>query len=166
LKHLYWGDGKGKTTAAMGLALRALAAGQRVTIVQFLKNGDSGEITMLKRLGAAVYSGKGVTKFVSQMTDEERAAAIEIQNYNLRRGLAEKADMLILDEICAAWNYGMADKSKLRTAVEDAPENQEVVMTGRDPADWMRAAADYDTEMKCHRHPYQRGVTARKGVEL
>lgn len=166
MKHLYWGGGKGKTTAAMGLALRALAAEQRVAVVQFLKNGDSGEITMLKRLGAAVYSGKGVTKFVSQMTDAERAAATQIQNENLRRGLAEGADMLILDEICAAWNYGMADKSLLRAAVENAPEGQEVVMTGREPADWMRAAADYDTEMRCHRHPFERGVTARKGVEL
>ena len=72
LIHLYWGDGKGKTTAAMGLALRALAAGRRVVIVQFLKGAKSGEIDMLSRLGARIYRGKPGHKFVFQMNEEER----------------------------------------------------------------------------------------------
>ena len=73
LVHLYWGEGKGKTTAAMGLALRALGHGRKVTVVQFLKNGSSGELAPLRALGAAVYAGKTGTKFASQMTPEERA---------------------------------------------------------------------------------------------
>ena len=72
LLHLYWGDGKGKTTAAMGLALRALGSGKRVVIVQFLKGGNSGEIPLLAQLGAEIYRGKAGQKFVFQMTTEER----------------------------------------------------------------------------------------------
>ena len=75
LIHLYWGDGKGKTTAAMGLALRALANEEKVVIVQFLKGQESGEITMLSKLGAHIYRGKAGHKFVFQMTEEEKAQA-------------------------------------------------------------------------------------------
>ena len=76
LVHLYWGEGKGKTTAAMGLAVRALGRGMKVSIVQFLKDGDSGELAPLRELGAAVYSG-GTDKFVFQMTPEEAEQATE-----------------------------------------------------------------------------------------
>ena len=75
LLHLYWGDGKGKTTAAMGLALRALGSGKRVVIVQFLKGGQSGEIPLLAQLGAKIFRGKGGQKFVFQMNEAEKAAA-------------------------------------------------------------------------------------------
>ena len=71
--HVYTGDGKGKTTAAMGLALRALGSGKKVVIVQFLKGGKSGEIPLLEQLGATVYRGKAGQKFVFQMTPEEKA---------------------------------------------------------------------------------------------
>ena len=74
LLHLYWGDGKGKTTAAMGLALRALGSGKRVVIVQFLKGGQSGEIPLLAQLGAKIFRGKGGQKFVFQMNEAEKAA--------------------------------------------------------------------------------------------
>ena len=84
LLHLYWGDGKGKTTAAMGLALRALGSGKRVVIVQFLKGGKSGEIPLLEQLGAKVYRGKAGQKFVFQMNDAEKAATRALQNENLR----------------------------------------------------------------------------------
>ena len=79
LLHLYYGDGKGKTTAAMGLALRAIGSGKRVVIVQFLKGGTSGEIPMLEQLGAKVYRGKAGQKFVSRMNDAEKAYYIEVQ---------------------------------------------------------------------------------------
>ena len=68
LVHLYCGDGKGKTTAAMGLGLRALGRGLRVTVVQFLKSGNSGELSPLRDLGAEIFTGKAGTKFVSEMT--------------------------------------------------------------------------------------------------
>ncbi|MGN0661797.1 MAG: cob(I)yrinic acid a,c-diamide adenosyltransferase [Faecalibacterium sp.] len=163
--HLYWGDGKGKTTAAMGLALRALGQGKRVVIVQFLKGGPSGEIPLLERLGATVYRGKAGQKFVFQMNEAEKDAARAVQNANLAAAMAEEADLLILDEAGSAWELDMIDKERLRDAVLQRPEAQECVLTAHAAPQWMLDAADYSTEMKCLRHPFQRGVAARKGIE-
>ena len=96
LLHLYWGDGKGKTTAAMGLALRALGSGKRVVIVQFLKGGNSGEIPLLAQLGAEIYRGKAGQKFVFQMTPEEKAATRELQNQNLAAAMEKPACSLLI----------------------------------------------------------------------
>jgi cob(I)alamin adenosyltransferase len=74
-------------------------------------------------------------------------------------------DLLILDEACAAWQLDMVDRALLRQAVCQRPKHREVVLTGRTPADWMLEAADYCTEMRAHRHPYEHGIAARRGVE-
>lgn len=166
LVHLYWGEGKGKTTAAMGLALRALGAGRRVVIVQFLKGRQTGEIPLLEQLGAQVLRGKAGQKFSFQMDEEERAETRALQTEHLGRALALEADLLVLDEACAAWRKDLVDRELLRRAVLDRPQGREVVLTGRNPPDWMREAADYSTEMKCHRHPFERGIPARQGVEF
>ena len=165
LLHLYWGDGKGKTTAAMGLALRALSSGKRVVIVQFLKGGKSGEIPLLEQLGAKIYRGKAGQKFVFQMNDAEKAATRELQNANLRAAQQEPADLLILDEAGSAWELDMVDKELLKAVVLERPAEQECVLTAHGAPDWMLEAADYSTEMKCHRHPYQKGIAAREGIE-
>lgn len=165
LVHLYWGDGKGKTTAAMGLALRALGSGKRVVIVQFLKGGRSGEIPLLEQLGAKIYRGKAGQKFVFQMNDAEKAATRELQNANLRAAQQEPADLLILDEAGSAWELDMVDKELLKAVVLERPAEQECVLTAHGAPDWMLEAADYSTEMKCHRHPYQKGIAAREGIE-
>ena len=164
--HLYWGDGKGKTTAAMGLALRALAAGQRVAVVQFLKGADSGEVPMLETLGARFYRGDAGQKFAAAMSAAERAETRRRQTAFLRAALAEDADLLILDEACAAWQLDLVDRAALQAAMESWPAGRELVLTGRDPADWMRRAADYETEMRCLQHPYTKGIQARRGVEF
>ncbi len=166
LVHLYWGAGKGKTTAAMGLALRALGAGRRVAVVQFLKGRDSGEIPLLEGLGAQVFRGKAGTKFSFQMTGAEKAETRALQTDHLRRALALDAELLVLDEACAAWQTDLIDRDLLRAAVLDRPEGREVVLTGREPPEWMREAADYVTEMRCHCHPFEQGVPARRGVEF
>lgn len=165
LLHLYWGDGKGKTTAAMGLALRALGSGKRVVIVQFLKGGKSGEIPLLEQLGAKIYRGKAGQKFVFQMNDAEKAATRELQNANLRAAQQDPADLLILDEAGSAWELDMVDKELLKAVVLERPAEQECVLTAHGAPDWMLEAADYSTEMKCHRHPYQKGIAAREGIE-
>ena len=165
LVHLYWGDGKGKTTAAMGLALRALGSGKRVVIVQFLKGGKSGEIPLLEQLGAKIYRGKAGQKFVFQMNDAEKAATRELQNANLRAAQQEPADLLILDEAGSAWELDMVDKELLKAVVLERPAEQECVLTAHGAPDWMLETADYSTEMKCHRHPYQNGIAAREGIE-
>ncbi len=166
LTHLYWGEGKGKTTAAMGLALRARGAGRKVVIVQFLKGGQSGEIPLLRSLGVQVFRGKAGMKFSFQMNEEEKAETRAMQTDNLRRALECEAGLLVLDEACSAWQTGLVDRELLRQAVLGKPESQELVLTGRQPPEWMWEAADYITEMRCHRHPYERGIAAREGVEF
>lgn len=165
LIHLYWGDGKGKTTAAMGVAMRALAAGKKVVIVQFLKGQESGEITLLSALGAQIYRGKAGHKFVFQMTEEEKAQTRKVQDEHLLAALQQPADLLILDEACAAVQLNMVDEAMLKKAVCEKPAEQELILTGRNPADWMTETADYVTEMHCWKHPYEKGIPARKGVE-
>ena len=147
LLHLYWGDGKGKTTAAMGLALRALGSGKRVVIVQFLKSGNSGEIPLLAQLGAEIYRGKAGQKFVFQMTPEEKAATRELQNQNLAASMAQPADLLILDEAGSAEELDMVDVDLLKKAVLERPAGCECVLTAHTPPQWMLDAADYSTEM-------------------
>ena len=93
LIHLYWGNGKGKTTAAMGVALRSLAAGKKVAVVQFLKGRESGEITLLSQLGARIYRGKTGDKFVFQMTEDEKAETRKLQEENLLAALQEPAEV-------------------------------------------------------------------------
>ena len=162
--HLYWGNGKGKTTAAMGLALRALGHGQRVVIVQFLKDGTSGEIAPLRAAGAAVYACPNA-KFTWLMDEADKAAAREASARALGQALAEPFDLLVLDEACAALKSGILDEALLRRAVAFAKNGREVVLTGRDPAPWLQDAADYSTEMRAHKHPYADGIAAREGVE-
>ena len=162
--HLYWGNGKGKTTAAMGLALRALGHGRRVVIVQLLKDGTSGEIAPLRAAGAAVYACPNA-KFTWLMDEADKAAAREASARALGQALAEPFDLLVLDEACAALKSGILDEALLRRAVTFAKNGREVVLTGRDPAPWLQEAADYSTEMRAHKHPYADGVAAREGVE-
>lgn len=162
--HLYWGDGKGKTTAAMGLALRALGRGRRVVVVQFLKDGTSGEIEPLRRLGGVVYACPNA-KFTWLMDAAERAQARANATSALQAAIAQPFDMLVLDEACAAWQNDLVDRELLRQTVTRAGAGSEVVLTGRNPADWMQDAADYSTEMRACEHPYTKGVQAREGIE-
>lgn len=165
LLHLYYGDGKGKTTAAMGLALRALGSGKKVVVLQFLKGGQSGEIPLLEQLGAKIYRGKAGQKFVFQMNEAEKAVTRDLQNRNLAAAMTEDADLLVLDEAGSAWELDMVDKALLQKAVLARPAAQECVLTAHAAPRWMLDAADYVTEMKCCRHPYQKGIAARKGIE-
>ena len=109
LVHLYCGEGKGKTTAAMGLALRALGHGEAVVIVQFLKGGETGELAGLRKLGAVILRGKAGQKFAFQMNEAEKAETRALQTENLQKALALPCDLLILDEACAACRLGLVD---------------------------------------------------------
>ena len=165
--HLYWGDGKGKTTAAMGLALRSLAAGWKVLIVQFLKDSPSGEITLLESLGATVMRSNPVGKFVFQMRDFERKETQAAQAALLAEALEiTDAQLVVLDEACGALAADMLDDEALHGAVDVFAETAEVVLTGRNPAQWMFDRADYITEMRLMKHPFNNGIVAREGVEF
>lgn len=167
LLHLYWGDSKGKTTAAMGLAVRALGNGLRVAVLQFLKSGTSGELEPLRQLGASVWSGKGSRKFVFQMTPEEREETRYLQDENLRQLLEGQWDLVVLDEACSCLAAGDGGPSAAPPGrCWSAPKIRKWFSRDGSPAPWMIEAADYSTEMRCHKHPYERGIKARKGVEF
>ena len=134
--HLYWGDGKGKTTAAAGLALRALGQRLPTVFLQFLKDGQSGELEPLRRLGAAVLSGEPGMKFVFQMTEAEKAKLKARQDRMLREAVsrlpAEGRALLVLDEACAALQTGtLSEGIILRYAFRDFPLRSDVALLWR-----------------------------------
>lgn len=168
--HYYYGYGKGKTTAAMGLTLRALGRGWRVMVVQFLKNVPSGEILMLETLpNVTVLRGKAGKGFTFNMTDDERIETLRIHNHNLTQGVDAvregACNMLVLDEVGDAINLKLLNPENLLALLENLPEGAEVVMTGHDPTPALTSLAGYITEMTKHRHPYDAGIPARQGVE-
>ena len=150
---VYHGDGKGKTTAAMGLALRMLAAGRRVVVVQFLKDGESGEARLLaEHFGGPVFAGKVSDKITWSMTTEEHAATCELHDGNLASALA-------------ALSKGLVDEALVDRALDMSARGGEVALTGRAPSRKIVEKADYITEMRCEKHPYAQGICAREGVE-
>ena len=169
--HLYFGEGKGKTTAAMGLALRALGHGRRVLVAQFMKTGTSGELAALRRLpGAMVEVLAPVGGFFSRMSEQERARtireqtrqAVSLTNVILR----ERPDMIVLDELALACSRGVVEEAAARALVEAAMASGETVVTGREAPSWLRERADYISHITAERHPYQtEGLRAREGVE-
>lgn len=168
LIHIYCGDGKGKTTCAFGLALRCAGCGYRVRMVQFLKGGETGEVCAMRQLpNVQILRAKQGTKFTFQMNDAERAQAKKDHEALLDQAFAHIEDvrMLVLDEVMAACTTGMVDESHLIALLKDKPEQLEVVMTGRNPSDRLLEQADYVTEMRKIRHPYDSGIAARRGIE-
>ena len=166
LIHLYCGDGKGKTTAAMGLALRALGRGLRVVVVQFWKDGSSGETAPLERLGARVLACPRPVKFSWDMTAQERERAEEAHNRLLETAVSLPCDLLVLDEACGALEAGLLSEARLKQVVLERPEGREIVLTGRRPAGWMTDCAHYITRMEEIRHPFHQGTAARAGIEF
>ena len=172
LIHFYYGDGKGKTTAALGLALRASGCGQNVVIVQFLKDWKCGELSSLALVpNVIVFRGKssgGV--FFHEMSDEEKAATKIIHNENLNKALElhrnGQCDMLILDEAIDAYQLGALDASLFEGLISDKPKSLELVITGHNQDVHLLKHADYVTEMVKHKHPYDEGIKARKGIEF
>ncbi len=169
LIHLYCGDGKGKTTAATGLAVRAKGLGLNVLFVQFLKSGTSGELDPLRRLGIEVVSGQPSGKFVFQMDQEEKAANRTFNGNRLADAIAtsrEGVDLLVLDEILGAITTGMVEEAAVIEFLDGKPARLEVVLTGREPSDQLLARADYVSEVKMVKHPFESSRTpARPGIE-
>ena len=162
---VYTGDGKGKTTAAFGLALRARGQGLRVEIFQFLKKEASGEVKAARELGIGVYQyGSGSWLIDRAPTEEEKRLAA--------RGLEEAAaaarngcQAVTLDEISHAGNLGVLPLPALLGFIEELPAGVELVLTGRAMPEELIARADLVTEMKEVKHPYQKGIKARRGIE-
>lgn len=180
--HIYCGDGKGKTTAATGLAVRMAGRGGSVVIARFLKSEDSGEVASLRRLpGIEVLPCSKSFGFTWQMTEETKKEAamyygqlLELAFSRAAEAVAEKAAgakteetrvLLVLDEICAAVNSKMVEEERLLALLDSCPGNVEIVLTGRDPVLTLVQRADYISEINKRKHPFDKGVGAREGIE-
>lgn len=166
--HIYCGENKGKTTCAMGLAVRSAGHGNRVVIAQFLKGGNSGERKIFSALpNVTLLPVPETIKFIFTMTEEEKALtrAETTAMFLQAADLAKNCDLLVLDELCGALSTGMIPLQTVLDFLDSCPETLEVVITGRDPDPQLLERADYVTEMKKIKHPFDKGLNARKGVE-
>jgi cob(I)alamin adenosyltransferase len=164
---LYTGDGKGKTTAALGLVLRALGQGLRPAVLQFMKADPNwGEIVSLRNLGVPVQQC-GLDRWVvaGKVSDEDRAAAAG--GFGRARALVESGDydLVVLDELVTAVFFELVPVSSVLELIARKPAAVELVITGRRAPDELVAAADLATEMRPLKHYYDAGVQARSGIE-
>jgi cob(I)alamin adenosyltransferase len=167
LVEIYTGDGKGKTTASAGLAVRAAGGGLRVLFAQFLKGRQTGETESLKKLGVTVIRGEEVTKFIPYMMSEEKEECRRAQQAVLEavKGAVAESDVVILDEVFGAISTGMIETDEIVSLIKNRPSGTEIVLTGRDAPAQILELADYVSEIKAVKHPYEKGVMARKGIE-
>lgn len=166
--HIYCGDGKGKTTAACGLSVRAAGRGMKVLFAQFLKNGTSGEVGMLRRLGVDVITQSPHLGMYKTLSDEDKAVTKEAceRLFSQVRDSAREYDLIVLDELAAVCRYGIIASDTVVNFLLTHKNVRELVVTGRSPSAELLDAADYITEMKKLRHPYDSGTPARSGVEF
>lgn len=168
LVHIYCGDGKGKTSAACGLALRCAYYGAPVVIAQFLKDGTSGECRMLEKLpNVTLLCGNPSGKFSFQMNEAEKAETAAVIRGTFARAAeaAQGARLLVLDEIMAAVSCGFLPEDEVARFLDGRPDGLEVVMTGRNPPEALLARADYVSEVVKRKHPFEQGIPAREGIE-
>lgn len=168
---LYTGEGKGKTTAAIGQAVRAAGHGHHVIFAQFMKGNDTGELHSLKKLAEIrMIRSERQFGFYSTLSEKEKEELTEIHNRildELLQAAEEKSyRMIVLDEVTYPVNWGLLDMGRLKKLLAFSDETKELVLTGRNPSEFLKKCADYITEMKCIRHPYEKGVTAREGIEI
>ena len=164
---VYTGDGKGKTTAALGLALRAAGAGLRVYFGQFIKNADYSEIKALARFADCItvrQFGRGCFLLTEPAPEDRAAARRALDGIGLAL-VSGDYDLVIADEANVAVALGLIEPDDLVALIDQRPEQVELVLTGRGAPDAVLARADLVTEMRCVRHYYDRGVLARPGIE-
>ncbi|NNG01495.1 MAG: cob(I)yrinic acid a,c-diamide adenosyltransferase [Desulfobacteraceae bacterium] len=165
--HVYTGNGKGKTTAAIGLSIRAAGAGLKVFIAQFIKMGDYSEIKALKRYSDLITIKQfGHGRFVDGKPDPEDIA-IARQGYQEVRKIinAGEYQVVILEEANVAVKYGLLAVQELINLIVHKPEHVEMIITGRYASPRVIEYADLVTEMRMVKHYYQKGVVARVGIE-
>ncbi len=170
LIHLYCGEGKGKTTAAMGAVIRAAGSGKKVVILQFLKSGTSSEVKILQSLyQVKLYALSSFCGFIKNQSNEE-LKKIKCDYGKLFDQVIDTVqcdvELLVLDEVLAACNHRIIEETKLISFLENKSKNLEVILTGRNPSERLLSLADYITEMKKIKHPFDEGVQARQGIEF
>lgn len=168
LVHLYCGDGKGKTTAAIGLCVRAAGRGLRVLLVQFLKGNPTGELAILDKLEqVTVLRQTEQLGFTFRMNEQQKQPAAQVQQqlFEQARRQMQQYDLLILDEVMAAINTGMLSVQQVAELIEHRPPQLELVMTGRNPPQQLVELSDYVSQIEKKKHPFDNGIPARDGIE-
>lgn len=168
---VFTGNGKGKTTSALGMALRAWGQGMKILIVQFIKGGwKYGELKAAGELGTRFelrQAGKGFTRNCDEKKmKEHRCAAVKAltkANEEMKSGLY---DMIILDEINYALTYNLVSKESVLNLIKNKPPQLHLVLTGRNAEAEVIELADLVTEMREVKHPYKQGIKAQKGIEF
>lgn len=164
--HVYTGDGKGKTTAALGLSVRAACAGLRVFIGQFLKGTPVSELKLKEFFRNIEIVQYGTSQFVVGRPSEEQIKKAKEGLRDAReRLISGRYDVVVLDELCVAIYFGFFSREEIEDLLSVRPENVELVITGRYAPEWLIEKADLVTEMKEVKHYYRKGVRARKGIE-
>lgn len=164
--HLYTGNGKGKTTAAIGLAIRAVGVGKKAFIAQFIKGMHYGELESLKRFPEIEIHQYGLKCFIENKPTKEDIDAARKGLKEVTEILSSKNfDVIILDEICIALYYQLFDLQEVRNILNTRNQTDEIVLTGRYASKELIDMADLVTEMKEIKHYYTKGIKARKGIE-
>ena len=169
--HIYCGDGKGKTTAATGLAIRMAGSGKKVLFVQFFKSDKSSEINILKSIDniRTLHLEKNYGRYKNMTQEVKQQAYAEYRNLFKRAietAVNENFDMLVLDEIISAYNYEFVEREELKDFLDKYGQEKEIVMTGRNPAKELIEMSDYVSSIEKLKHPFDKGVKARKGIEF
>ena len=167
LIQVYTGDGKGKTTAALGLALRAAGRNMKVLIVQFMKKWDYGELHSVKLIPNITLETFGTKEFIykgkAKKIDYEEAE--KAFSFGVEGTQSGNYDIVIFDELNMALYYELLDLNEVIEKLKGKSDNVEVVITGRKAPEEIIEIADLVTEMKEVKHPYQKGIEARRGIE-
>jgi len=167
LVHVYTGNGKGKTTAALGQAMRAAGHGYKILIIQFMKGRTYGELVSARKLKNIKIVQSGTDEFVCKGNLKKKD--IDLAARGMRA--AEKAingmkyDIVILDEINVAMDFGLVPTKDVAKLVKNRPDKVELILTGRNAPKDILKLADLVTEMKEVKHPYRKGIECRKGIE-
>ncbi|MTI69579.1 MAG: cob(I)yrinic acid a,c-diamide adenosyltransferase [Firmicutes bacterium] len=170
LIQVYTGDGKGKTTAALGQGLRAAGRGFKVTMVQFLKGRDTGEIESVKAIeNFNIHRFEESKKFIWNMNEEEinelKGKIEKAYNFIYKEVESNNCDILILDEILGVLNNDLISLDKILDLLKIKPDDVEIILTGRNIPNKLKEKANLVTEMKMIKHPFQEGIHARYGIE-
>jgi len=166
---IYTGKGKGKTTAALGLALRAAGHGRKTYIGQFLKGQDYGELKSLKKLASFIiieqFGRKGFVHVEKNPDQEDIERAKRGLEKCLKAMLSLEYNIIIMDEINVALDFNLLTESEIHNFLDQKPKEIEVILTGRFAPDSLLERADLVTEMREVKHYYSKGVHARNGIE-
>jgi len=168
LIQVYTGNGKGKTSAAFGIALRAIGRGLKVYIIQFIKGGfDYGELYMIDKLPNLKLKAFGRGKFITEKPPGKEDIKLAEEALQLAEKVVESGeyDIVILDEINVALNLELISLEKVLELIKSKPKRVELVLTGRYAPNEIIEVADLVTEMKEVKHPFNEGYEARKGIE-